>query len=183
MAQGLEFDLKEIVLSNSSFGPIEIEKLMFAISQDFTNFGLLRDSVAELEVREDRSPAMAVRLGVDYFLLGRFGTSVHTLANADGGALAYFYLGLSYYAQGQFADAIGLPHDQAGQGRQLAGFQFIRQHLRRAANAAQGVSHFVTQISAQQLEHTGLQFALLQTQPHFFPLDIVKFQQQVSIFN
>ena len=71
MAHVSEVDLKEIVLSNSSFGPHEIAQLTEAIGEDYSQFSILRDSVAELEVREERSPATAVRLGVCYYLLGR----------------------------------------------------------------------------------------------------------------
>ncbi len=105
MVQALLIDLREIVLSNSSFGPKEIEQLAKSISEEPGQFALLRDAVAELEVREDRSPAMAVRLGVCYFLLGRYSRAIETLSNADGGALAHFYLGKTNFAQGKYADA------------------------------------------------------------------------------
>jgi DNA-directed RNA polymerase subunit alpha len=79
---GLDIDLRDIVLSNSSFGPNEIRQLATAVSGDYLQFSLLRDSVAELETREDRSPAMAVRLGVCYYLLGRHPRAVETLSNS-----------------------------------------------------------------------------------------------------
>ncbi len=93
MSQGLEIDLKEIVLSNSSFGPNEIEQLTPAIADDFAQLAVLRDSVGELETSESLTPAMAVRLGVCYYLLGRIPRAIETLRNADGSALALFYLG------------------------------------------------------------------------------------------
>ena len=105
MAQGLQFDLTQLVLSNSTFGPREIQQLVDAISQDFSNYRLLRDAVAALEVREDRTPASAVRLGVCYHLLGRYRLAVDTLGEADGGALAYLYLGKSHFATENFAEA------------------------------------------------------------------------------
>ena len=97
MEVGMQVDLKEIVLANSTFGPAEIKELTTAISTDFSNYALLRDAVAELEVREDRSPATAVRLGVCYYLMGRFERAKETLANADGGALAQFYQGKAQF--------------------------------------------------------------------------------------
>ncbi|MDP7205174.1 MAG: DNA-directed RNA polymerase subunit alpha C-terminal domain-containing protein, partial [Pirellulaceae bacterium] len=97
MEVGLQVDLKEIVLANSTFGPAEIKELTTAISTDFSNYALLRDAVGELEVREDRSPATAVRLGVCYYLMGRFERAKETLANADGGALAQFYQGKAHF--------------------------------------------------------------------------------------
>lgn len=106
MSQGLDFDLKEIVLSNSTFGPHEIEQLTLAICGDVSNLPLLRDSVAELEISENLTPAMAVRLGVCYFLLGRTHRAVETLRNADGSALALFYLGRAQFALGECAEAV-----------------------------------------------------------------------------
>ena len=74
-------DLKQIVLDNGTFGPQEIRQLIQAVSADYTQFSVLRDAVAELEVREDRTPASAVRLGVCYYLMGRFARAAETLAN------------------------------------------------------------------------------------------------------
>jgi DNA-directed RNA polymerase subunit alpha len=56
-------------------------------------------------MREDRSPAAAVRLGVCYYILGRYPRAVETLSRADGGAVAHFYLGKSYFALGKYPDA------------------------------------------------------------------------------
>ena len=39
MSQGLDMDLKEIVLSNSTFGPNEIEQLTRAIAEDASSLG------------------------------------------------------------------------------------------------------------------------------------------------
>jgi DNA-directed RNA polymerase subunit alpha len=105
-AVAAESDLKHIVLSNSTFGPAEIRQLTQAISSDYSQFGLLRDAVAELEVRDDQTPASAVRLGVCYYLLGRYQRAIETLSNADGGALAKFYLGKSNYALGNYKPAL-----------------------------------------------------------------------------
>ena len=106
MAQGLDFDVKEIVMSNSTFGPVEIDQLTQAISEDTSRLVVLRDSVGDLEMMENRSPAMAVRLGVCYYLLGRIARAAETLANADGSALALFYLGRSQFGREQFEEAI-----------------------------------------------------------------------------
>jgi len=106
MASGLEFDVKEVVLSNNSFGPNEIDQLRSAIRGDYSQFGVLRDSVAELEVGEDRSPAAAVRLGVCYYILGRYTTARDTLQNSDGSALALFYVGKCQFALQDYAGAV-----------------------------------------------------------------------------
>jgi DNA-directed RNA polymerase subunit alpha len=106
MAQGLETDLKQLVLSNASFGPHEIQQITRAITLDFTQYAVVRDAVAELEIQEERSPATAVRLGVCYFILGRFRLASDTLAKSDGSALALFYLGRSQAAVEHYAEAI-----------------------------------------------------------------------------
>lgn len=89
-------DLRDIVLSNSSFGPQEIQTINAAIARDFGQHSIFRAAVAELEARGDQTPASAVRLGVCYFLLGRYPPAINTLSNSDGGALAHFFLGRSH---------------------------------------------------------------------------------------
>lgn len=106
MAPSVPVDIRDIVLSNSSFGPREITQSTQAIAEDYSHFGLLRDAVAELEMREERTPAAAVRLGVCYYLLGRYRLAAETLASADGGALANFYLGRTRFALGDYPEAI-----------------------------------------------------------------------------
>jgi DNA-directed RNA polymerase subunit alpha len=105
MSQMLDVDLKQIVLSNSSFGPNEIKQIVRAISTDYANFRMLRDAVGEMEQQESRTPAASVRLGVCYFLLGRYGIAVQTLKSADGGALTHFYLGKSLLALDKYDEA------------------------------------------------------------------------------
>ncbi len=106
MAQAAAVDIRDIVLSNSTFGPREIGQLTATIGDDHQQFSQLRDAVAELEAREDRTPAAAVRLGVCQYLLGRYRQATDTLRAADGGALAHFYIGKSQFALGNYADAI-----------------------------------------------------------------------------
>jgi len=106
MAQAVAVDIRDIVLSNSTFGPREIGQLTLTIADEFLQFGQLRDAVAELESREDRTPAAAVRLGVCQYLLGRYRQATDTLRSADGGALAHFYVGRSQFALGNYAEAI-----------------------------------------------------------------------------
>jgi DNA-directed RNA polymerase subunit alpha len=106
MTQAVAVDIRDIVLSNSTFGPREIGEATRTIAEDYQQFGVLRDAVAELETREDRSPAATVRLGVCQFLLGRYRQALETLKSADGGALAHFYMGKSYFSLGNYAEAI-----------------------------------------------------------------------------
>ena len=106
MAQGLEFDLRQLVLLNGSFGPREIEQLVDAIASDFSHYRTLRDAVAELEEREEQSPASNVRMGVCFYLLGRYSRAIDVLRRGDGGALARFYLGRAHFALQQYDSAI-----------------------------------------------------------------------------
>ena len=106
MAMISDFDLKTLVCDNSSFGPDEVLQISSAINDDFSQFGILRDAVNELEISESLTPASATRLGVCYYLLGRFSRAIETLANSDRGAVSYFYTGRSHFALGDFAEAI-----------------------------------------------------------------------------
>ena len=116
MAQGLQIELKQFVLSNNSFGPQEIRQIVDAISEDYSQFAVLREAVMELEAREDYAPATAVRLGVCYYLLGRYKLTINTLSNSDGGALAHFYLGKSYATLEQWDQAVAAMKAAAGAG-------------------------------------------------------------------
>jgi len=106
MVPATAIDIRDIVLSNNTFGPREISQLMQTIGDDYQQFGILRDAVAELEAREDRTPAAAVRLGVCQFILGRYRQSIETLRSADGGALAHFYIGRSQFSLSHYDEAI-----------------------------------------------------------------------------
>lgn len=106
MSTVAETEIKDFVLSNNTFGPQEIEQVVRAIANDFSQFGMLRDAVAELEMREGRSPAMAVRLGVCYYLLGRYSRAQETLSNADGSALALYYLGKTHFSLEKYNEAV-----------------------------------------------------------------------------
>lgn len=99
-------DIKDIVLSNNTFGPNEIDQISQSVASDFVQFGILRDSVMELESRGELTPASSVRLGVCLYLLGRYARAAEVLASADGGALANFYLGKSRVALGHYDTAL-----------------------------------------------------------------------------
>jgi DNA-directed RNA polymerase subunit alpha len=106
MVSAVDFDVKQFVLSSSTFGPADVITLQDAISQDFSRYGVLRDSVQELERIEERSPAMSVRLGVCYYVLGRYEGAVNALKNGDGGALARFYQGKALFALEKYKEAM-----------------------------------------------------------------------------
>ncbi len=106
MTQVPELELKDILLSNSSFGPNEIAIISKKVCNDYSQYPNLRDITDDMENRTDRTPAEAVRLGVCQYLLGRYSSAIATLGNSDGGALAYFYQGKAHYGLGAYDKAI-----------------------------------------------------------------------------
>ncbi|MCA9247368.1 MAG: tetratricopeptide repeat protein [Planctomycetales bacterium] len=88
-----EFDVKQLVLSNASFGPQDITRLLEHLSKNQSGYRILREAVDQLSEQEDKSPATSVRLGVCYYLLGSYRRAIETLKSGDGGALAHFYMG------------------------------------------------------------------------------------------
>lgn len=106
MSEAVEVDLKDLVVSNSSFGPAEIEQLVARIADDYSSYRALRAAVGELEDQKEQTPASAVRLGVCYYLLGRYRHAITTLKASDGGALAHYYLARSYLAREQYQEAV-----------------------------------------------------------------------------
>jgi len=103
-----DFDLKQTILMDGSFGPQEAERLAYALSSDVTQIDVLRNAIDELEAEESTnklSPASRVRLGIAYYLLGHYDSAVASLRKGDGGALSLFYIAKSQFALGQFPDA------------------------------------------------------------------------------
>ncbi|MGN6544693.1 MAG: CDC27 family protein, partial [Aureliella sp.] len=98
-------DVRELVISNQSFGPAEIKQLCKTISQDYSQLGVLRDAAGELQ-QATRTPAQSVRLGVTQYLLGRFAEAKDTLSHADGSALSLYYLAKSCFQLEQYPEAI-----------------------------------------------------------------------------
>ncbi len=106
MADSAVIDMRDMVVSNHSFGPSEIRQICHTISEDYSQLGILRDAVGELAQLPERSPAQAVRLGVSQYLLGKFDEALETLSHADGGALALFYLARTKFQLGLYEDAL-----------------------------------------------------------------------------
>ena len=106
MSETMEFDLKQVVVSNDTFGPREVRQMQEAIARDFSQYAVLRDAVGELQAREDHTPASRVRLGVCLYLLGRYYRAIEVLKQADGGAMAHFYLAKCHFARQEYAEAI-----------------------------------------------------------------------------
>jgi DNA-directed RNA polymerase subunit alpha len=94
------------VLVSGPFGPAEVRRIREAVAADHTCFQRLRDAAGELQAKEDSTPASRVRLGVAFYLLGRYFRAIEVLRQADGGALAHFYLAKSCFARGQYPEAV-----------------------------------------------------------------------------
>jgi len=99
-------DLKNVILTNNSFGPSDVGEIQTAIAENYGHFGELRDAVAELESDDSLSPAGKTKMGVCQFLLGRFAAALETLRNADGSAMALFYQARCLFETGRYEDAI-----------------------------------------------------------------------------
>ena len=94
-----DFDLKQLVQMNCSFGPQEVDKISRCIAAKYANFRIFRDAVNDLESHEDeQSPAGKVRLGVCLYLLGKYKRCLEVLQHGDGGALAHFYMAKAFFA-------------------------------------------------------------------------------------
>jgi DNA-directed RNA polymerase subunit alpha len=106
MAQGLQFNVRQCVLFNGSFGPREIQQLVDAVASDTSHYEALRDAVGELQAREGKSPADMVRLGSGLYLLGRYYAAIEALRKGDGGALARFCLAKCFFARQQYDEAL-----------------------------------------------------------------------------
>lgn len=105
-------DLKDMVLSNNSFGPADVGAIRTAVSENYGHFGELRDAVGEMEVDDMLTPAGKTKLGVCQFLLGKFNDALATLQTADGSAMALFYQARCMFELGQYNEAIGV-YEQA----------------------------------------------------------------------
>lgn len=99
-------DLKDVVLSNNSFGPNDVVTIRDAVRENYGHFAELRDAVNEMEDDDSLSPAGRTKMGVCQFLLGRFKDALETLQNADGSAMAIFYQARCQFELGRYDEAI-----------------------------------------------------------------------------
>lgn len=171
MVEGVEADLKQLVLFDGPFGPPEIQQLVDAMATDLSYCRSLRDAVAQLRANEDQSPATNVRLGVCLYLLGQYQRAVGVLNKADGGALAHFYLAKSYVALGDYQSALdsyaaatkaGYDSDQCALGRAEA-----QRYARDPAGALATLDDLsgAVEQTAEYLYHRGATVAALGGNP------------------
>ncbi len=107
--QTQDFDLKQIVLIDGSFGPHETQCIAQAVSRDYSQFESLREAIGELKAKESRdeiTPAGYVRLGVCLFLTGKFESALAFLKKGDSGALAQFYMAKTHFSLKQYDEAL-----------------------------------------------------------------------------
>jgi DNA-directed RNA polymerase subunit alpha len=127
MVTAAEFDVKQVILVNGPFGPNEVKQIREAVSRDHANFQRLRDAVNELQSKEEQTPASMVRLGVAMYLLGRYFRACEVLKQADGGAMAHFYLAKSLFAREMYNEAV-----ESYQSAEKAGYDGAQCALGRA---------------------------------------------------
>ena len=99
-------DLKEVILSNNSFGPNDVAEIRQMIAENYGHFAELRDAVNEMEEDVALTPAGKTKKGVCQFLLGHFAESLETLKAADGSATALFYCARSLFELKEFDQSI-----------------------------------------------------------------------------
>lgn len=106
MVQAVQVDVKELFLNNGAFGAAEAEQLVQAVSEDHSQYRQLREAVQELEVSPSAG-SQRLRLGVGYYLLGRYRLAIEALSGADAiGGVAPYYLCKTYYALQQYNEAL-----------------------------------------------------------------------------
>jgi DNA-directed RNA polymerase subunit alpha len=104
-----DFDVKETILVDGSFGPKEVEQLSTALNSDAGKLDALRDAISELDKEAAKghlSPAGHVRLGVGCYYLGQYGKADGFLKKGDGGALSLYFNAKSLFALGLYEEAI-----------------------------------------------------------------------------
>jgi DNA-directed RNA polymerase subunit alpha len=105
-------DLKDMVLSNNSFGPADVGSIRAAVSENYGHFGELRDAVNEMEINEGLSPAGKTKMGVCQFLLGKYRDALEILQSSDGSAMALFYQARCLFELGRYDDSVAV-YEQA----------------------------------------------------------------------
>jgi DNA-directed RNA polymerase subunit alpha len=147
MPEIAELDLRQTVVSNSTFGPSEIQQISKALSADYANFRTLRDAVAELAAHAERSPAASARLGVCQYLIGRYSDAIATLTSADGGALTHYYLGKAQLALDHYNEALAAYDSAQKAGYNKDDVTLARAEAKRYAGDPQGALQLLDGLS------------------------------------
>lgn len=126
MVQAVEVDIKLLVLASTPLTAADAKQLEEVSSSDPGQYRALREAVHELETRNDNSAPAKLRLGVCYYLLGRFRQANEALTGSDS-SVGQFYLAKTLFCRQAHADAI-----IAYQAAAKAGFDGDRCALGRA---------------------------------------------------
>lgn len=153
MPQGIDTNLKDTIVASTLFGPKEVQQITQAIAADFSNYRALREAVQELEATHNDSPAAATKLGVCYYLLGRYRLADEMLKSADGGALAQFYLGKTQFARQQYDDCVRAYQAAAKAGYDRDACTLAQTEALRAKGDAKGALALLDQLSGA-VEHS-----------------------------
>lgn len=180
MVPATAVNVKQIAVTNGTFGPQEIQQIVDALAEDAANHRALREAVNELETSEDRSPAAAVRLGVCQYLLGRYHHAIDTLKTGDGGALAHFYLGKAQAALEHYDAAIESFNAASKAGYNSDHCALARVEVLRSAGKAQAGLEVLDKLSgaveqtAEYLYQRGSTVAAL----HGTPSEVIKLYER-----
>jgi len=146
MAQGLDVDIKQLVLSDETLDAAGVQRLTSAISENYALYRPMREAVQELERRGDKSSAGKLRLGVCNYLIGRYSAAESTLSGTDGG-MAKFYLAKSLAAQGKYAAAVAAYQAAAKAGYSSEWCSLGRAEALRASGDAKAALAVLDQLS------------------------------------
>ncbi|HWB11963.1 MAG TPA: DNA-directed RNA polymerase subunit alpha C-terminal domain-containing protein [Pirellulales bacterium] len=98
MPQAVEVvDIKPVLLSDAPLDAAGVRGIIDTLASDATHYRAVRESVQELEAKAADTPAMKLKLGIAYYLMGRFRLATQTLGATQGG-VAKYYLGKSAFA-------------------------------------------------------------------------------------
>lgn len=106
MVQAMATDIKQQALATGPLTAEDAQRMAEAIAGDFSNYRGLREAVQELETKADASSAGQARLGICYYLLGRYRLATETLTAAHGNPVALYYLGKTYFARQDYKAAL-----------------------------------------------------------------------------
>jgi DNA-directed RNA polymerase subunit alpha len=71
MADAAVLDMRDMVVSNHSFGPSEIRQICNTISEDYSQLGILRDAVTELGHSSRTAAQRSGSFGCQPILIGQ----------------------------------------------------------------------------------------------------------------
>ena len=106
MPQTVEvLDIKQVLLSDAALDAATIRRIIDTLASDATHYRAVRESVQELESKSADGAAAKLKLGIGYYLLGRFRLAAQALGGTTGG-VAKYYLGKSLFALEEYRPAM-----------------------------------------------------------------------------